>query len=658
MPSGRSAKNLRSVLLALFIVIACWLHAYAAAPITIPVVSRITGSATITSSSGTSHELRSVEPLQPDSTLTTALDSIISVHLEQVGQVQLGPQTKTSVSFRNGWLSFQMSSGSLCIDAQSQNVSVNVGSLRLAVSSPSTIYDVLQDGEATTIAVFRGGIVVGGPHTSTKNIYAGSAAKGLNSTTLSEVAIASVVSAFANLKCPEAEIISQVVPPSSPPVAPGGGHSGTILATLFGLAAIAVAAGHGGGGGSISTKGAPGPVQVTPASLSFGNIGSSNSMSFTVSESNYGGSFTIDSGACTGTASVSPTSGVAGQSFVVTPLAAGGPCNVKVLDDHGGSANVAVTVGPFGGVAPSPSSVSLRVGGPNGPISVSESGYTGVFTAGASGCSGIVTITPASGTSFSVSPAGVGNCRITFSDDHGQSAPSFAFVTAGNIFISPQTIQLTGTGDARSFTVSESTPTTFSAVSSDLGVATVTLVASTPNAATFNVTAVLNGKATISVTDTIGGAGNVSVGVGQSPLAAKRHALFASQPLQLLPSGRMLREDDVPARRTMRAAPATDARRVLVADTPRLVFAHIGISQMLSVTEKGYTGLIFATSSDPNVASVAYASGVGDVTTIVVISRRSGNALIRVIDDQGGQITVAVTVRPEASHAFPSFSRP
>src|SRR4029077_19112413 len=118
-------------------------------------------------------------------------------------------------------------------------------------------------------------------------------------------------------------------------------------------------------------------------------------------------------------------------------------------------------VGPFGAVVPSPSSVNLTVGGSNSPISVSESGYAGVFTVGAPGCSGIATITPASGTSFSVSPVAVGNCRITFSDDHGQSAPSFAFVTAGTMVISPQTMQLSGGGDSNSFIVSDGSPTTF-----------------------------------------------------------------------------------------------------------------------------------------------------------------------------------------------------
>jgi len=336
-------------------------------------------------------------------------------------------------------------------------------------------------------------------------------------------------------------------------------------------------------------------------------------------------------------ASVSPLSGGAGQDFAVTPLAAGGPCNIKVSDDHAGSANVAVTVGPFGVVVPSSSSISPNVGGLPSPIDVSESGYTGVFTVAASGCSGIVTVTPASGTAFSVSPDAVGNCRITFSDDHGQSAPSFAFVTAGTIAISPQTLQLSGIGNASSFTVSDTSPTTFSAMSSDLTVATVTLVANTPNAATFNVTGVLNGKATITVTDTLGGAGKVSVGVGQSPLVARRHIASMHQPPLHLPQM-------VPTAVT--TAPVSSQ---LDTNTPRLAFARAGMSQLINITEKGYTGVLSITSTDPNVASVGQVLGAGEVRTVVVTSRGAGRAQIRISDDHGGQLTITVTVWKAAS---------
>ncbi len=647
MSTRRSAHSLTRVLLLLVVIVISGLLDLGAAPRAIPVVSRVAGFATVTTKSGTSHELNSVEPLQSGTTLTTALGSLASVFLEQVGQVRLGPQTKTSVSVVNGWLSFQMSSGSLCIISQSQNISVSTGSLLLAVSSPATTYDVLQDGGATTIAVFSGGIVVGGPHTSTTTIYAGSAATGLSSGVLSEVPIASVVGDFANLKCPDASVIGQVVPSPAPsPAASHGSHGGTILYTLLGLGAIAAAAGHGGGGAaSTPTNSLPGALQPTPASLSFGDVGSGNSQSFTVRESNYAGSFTIDSSACSGTASVNPLSGIAGQGFTVTPMAAGGPCNIKISDDHDGSANVSVSVGPFGAVTPSAGAVSLSIGGSGKPIDVSESGYTGVFTVAAGGCSGTATITPTSGTSFSVTPVAVGNCRITFSDDHGQSAPSFAFVTAGTMSISPQTLQLSGIGDTHSFTVSDNSPTTFSAISSALVVATVTLVANTPNAATFDVTGVLNGKATIMVTDTLGGAGNVSVGVGQPPLVARRHPAPPSQLSLRSPHAPTSPPSQTPEPRIAPTAKTTaPINTQLVANTLRLVFARIGISQPLSITEKGYTGVLSITSTDPNVASITQVVGAGDIRTVVVTSKGAGRAQIRITDDHGGQITITVTV--------------
>lgn len=83
--SSRSGQNLTKVLLPLVLLITGGLPVFAAAPRTIPVVSRVAGFATVTSKSGSSHELGSVEPLQSGTTLTTALDSIASVFLEQVG---------------------------------------------------------------------------------------------------------------------------------------------------------------------------------------------------------------------------------------------------------------------------------------------------------------------------------------------------------------------------------------------------------------------------------------------------------------------------------------------------------------------------------------------------------------------------------------------
>ena len=56
------------------------------------------------------------------------------------------------------------------------------------------------------------------------------------------------------------------------------------------------------------------------------------------------------------------------------------------------------------------------------PLALSEANYSGAFTesdtSGAS-CTGIATISPASGTAFTVTPVAVGNCSFTFTGNAG-----------------------------------------------------------------------------------------------------------------------------------------------------------------------------------------------------------------------------------------------
>lgn len=539
------------------LVISC-LVALGASASAIAIVARVAGSATITTASGMSHELGSVEPLQTGARLATALDSLAFVNLEQVGKVQLGPQTKTTVSSDKGWLSFQMTSGSLCVVSQSPKVSVSTGQLRFALATPMTIYDVLAEAGAVKIAVFRGGVVVGGPHLSTTTIYAGSAATVDRQGKLSETPLGTIINDFASLKCPAADVISQVMPTPMPSSGvSNGNHLGIILGTLLGLGAIAAAAGHGSG-----------------ASARAGNVG------------------------------------------------------------------------PFGPVVPSASSVDIKVGGPAAPVVVSESGYGGSFTV-ATGCSGVAAISPPSGTSFSVSPTAVGNCRTTFSDDHGQSSPLFVFVTAGTMFVSPQTVQLSGAGNAQTFTVSDSSTTIFSATSSNLSVATVTLVASTPNAATFSVAGVASGRATIMVTDTLGGAANVSVGVGQMPLTRKRSMPVPPQPIssplaQMTPPRKSYVPKPVPVMSQDTVSQLVQGP--LLASTTSLNFSDIATSESLTVNERNYHGPISVMCNNPLVASAAVAGGAGESRSVVVTARGLGRAIIRITDDHGSQVLLIVTV--------------
>jgi hypothetical protein len=614
---------------------------------TVGIISRVAGSATVETASGTSHELGQAEPLRSGATLTTALDSLVSVNVDQVGKVVLGPQTKTTATLQSGGLSFRLAGGSLCVVSQSQNVNVTTASLRIGLAAPATIYDVLADSSGAKVAVFRGGIVLGGAHIATTTIFAGSALTADSAGKISDVPIASLLGDLASLKCPDADVISQVVPvPSPSPSVSGGGHGGGggLIAGILALAAIAAAAGHGGGGGGGgSSSPPPGAVSPNPSSLAFSNIGSPNAQSFSVSETGYSGTFTIDGSACAGVVSISPMTVTTGQAVAVTPLAVGGPCNLRITDNRAQSANVVVSVGPFGSVVPSPSSVSLTVGSPNGTITVSESGYSGMFTANGSACTGIATVSPASGTSFTVSRVATGNCPITFSDDHGQNARSLALVTSGTISINPQLLQLSPLA-SNNFLVSDLSPTTFAATSSDLTVATVTLIFTTPNAATFKVTAVNNGRATILVTETIGGSGgsgDVSVGVGQSPLAVKRHILIA--PPRPAPIARV----SLPLPRAPQSPVSVSGNSALVASSVSLVFTHPVTTQTLRVTEVGYAGPISATSSNPNIASVSAAVGVGEARTILVTAKAVGSTTIRISDDHGGQVLVTVTVMPE-----------
>lgn len=69
-------------------------------------------------------------------------------------------------------------------------------------------------------------------------------------------------------------------------------------------------------------------------------------------------------------------------------------------------------------VIASPSSVSLTSIGATQPVTVSEGGYGGSFTA-ASANTAVATVTPASGTSFTVTAVAVGSTTITFTSANG-----------------------------------------------------------------------------------------------------------------------------------------------------------------------------------------------------------------------------------------------
>jgi hypothetical protein len=608
----------------------CWLATPGLAREAVPIIAKISGYATLSQASGASHELLAAEPLRSEATVTTALDSLVAVNLDKVGQTRLGPQTKATVAVRSGALWFTISSRQLCVQSESQNLDVQAGTLQISPAAPKTSYDLAATPDGLEIAVFQGGIVIGGPHVAATTVYAGGAIRSNAKGDISDAPISSLVGDFAKLQCPDPNVVAEVLPSPTPePAVSNPGHrgvTGIIIGTILGLGAIAAAVSHGGG------SNAPQALSVAPSSLTFTNVGVTQSVS--VSEPGYLGSFSKSKDSCNGIVTVAlPATSGPQVSANVTSQAAG-DCQFQVSDDRGQSATVSVSVGPFGVVQTRPASLNATVGGANSTIQVSETGYSGTFAADASACSSIASITPSSGSSYTVSPQAVGNCPAVFSDDHGQSGRTLIFVTAGGIMISPQAIQLSSSGDTHSFVASESAPAVFSATSSNLAVATVTLIAQTLTAATFSVTAVGSGKATVSVTDTLGGAGDVSVGVAVATLDAKHRAARTAP-------GKRGGGTSI-SRSKLQTVPRPTWHAALAG--PQALTLSRSTSRAVTVADQGYAGPLSVTTSNSSVAAARAIPSTAAIRTVIITGRGVGSATIHVADGRGGQLLIQVTV--------------
>jgi hypothetical protein len=281
------------------------------------------------------------------------------------------------------------------------------------------------------------------------------------------------------------------------------------------------------------TVGPFGTVTLSTQSLTFTDVGSTNAQPFTASETNYTGALTIDASNCNNIATVAPPSGLSGATFTVTPVNGGGPCNVKVNDDHTQTATVSITVGPFGPITPSPTSFTFMDVGAQAaqPLTVSESGYTGLFTIDDTNCSGIATASPASSTgNFTVTPAAQGNCHLTLSDDHNSPTVQVQVAVGpfGPVMPSAGSVNLKVGGSSQSFMVSESgydgnftlTDSTCSASGASV------LPLSGNSSTTFNVSPGANsGNCKIVITDDSGQIGNVDVFVTAGSLTLNPNEL-------------------------------------------------------------------------------------------------------------------------------------
>jgi hypothetical protein len=427
----------------------------------------------------------------------------------------------------------------------------------------------------------------------------------------------------------------------NPPNGPGPSQQFTVSPLAAGSCTLAVTDDHGGSRQiSITVLG---QLMVNPSSLTFTDVGPANSKTFVASESGYSGLVT-ESDNCSGVATVSPASGNAPVTFTVTAVASatGGSCTITVADDHGGSAPVSVTVGPFGPVVPNPNTFSFVGAGQTGNFTVSETNYTGSFTAtdnGTNPCStaGIATISPASGTSFTITSQGPGNCAFNLNAYHGQTAEVTVFVTTGTLTVNPTTIQIANitTGPTPApFTASDpNNPGNYIASSNNSTVATVNCLAPcSGTSAQVIVTPVGNGQATITVTDGVPGSqANVSIGVGTSPLI-KPHKLPKTT----------LNPRPEPARPPI--GTPTSGANGLKLNQSSILLMGVGATGSISATDTGFSGQLTAMTSTANVATASVIRTGPSTWAIVVTSRGVGVASIVVSDGHAAPQTIVVRV--------------
>ncbi len=433
-----------------------------------------------------------------------------------------------------------------------------------------------------------------------------------------------------------------------------------------------------------------GALMVNPTSLSFSDV--SVEQTVNISESEYTGSFTVADNTCSGIATVGSPSGPGPSATIAVTSsvsASGGACGFALQDNHGGSQAVSVTVGPFGVVNPSPSSLNLSVTSPSsGTVNVGESGYTGSFTATSSDCSGVATFNAGPATTLTVNAAASGSCTITMHDDHGQTA-AVSVSVAGALMVSPTSHTFTDVGVTTPIAISEQNYTGLFNVTNSAdcaGIATFSALSGSGPSFTLGVTSAGSGSCTFDVTDAFGASVPVTIAVG--PFGT---VMTAPNPLTINTandtSGNITASEsnysgqftaastDCSGIATFPAGPATTfavtasaagtchiqftddhggtgSDTVIVDGTLTLTpnpiaFSDINVTTPLAIAEPNYGGT-FATANSTcaGVATIGTPAGPGPSTTLNVTSLTMGSCTFAVQDAGGQSVTETVDVGP------------
>jgi hypothetical protein len=385
---------------------------------------------------------------------------------------------------------------------------------------------------------------------------------------------------------------------------PGPATSFTVHAVAAGSCTIRVTDDHGGSAPvAVSVAGS---LMVSPTSHTFTDVGLTTQIS--ISEQNYAGLFTIaNTAGCAGIVTFSALSGNGPIFSLGVTSAGGGNCTFDVQDVFGASTPVTVTVGPFGSIVPTPNPLTLdAVVNMSGTVTVSESGYAGLFTPTSTDCSGIATF-PSAGfpSTLLVTQAGAGTCHIQIADDHGGSATETVVVN-GALMLAPNPLTFSDVNVTSLINVDEPNYMGTFTVANDTCagiVATVGSFAGPGPSTTLSVTSKASGSCTFAVADTDGQSVTQTVNVG--------------------PFG-----------------PPTPSVTELQLNTVNPT------SGTFTINEIGYTGMFTLTPSSAcaGVAGVSPGSGNSSTTFTVTAGGTVGTCGIRIVDDTNQPANVEVEV--------------
>ncbi len=178
----------------------------------------------------------------------------------------------------------------------------------------------------------------------------------------------------------------------------------------------------------------PYSIVLNPSAVTFTIVG--QKQVFAASEQGYSGTFTVKSAKTTIT-SVSPSSGT---TFTAKAVASGST-TLTVTDSEGHTAVFSTLLGKGGSIpitipptfTASPSALSFTGAGQTATFAVTETGYTGSFTASVDNAN-VATVTASSTSQFTVTAAGSpGTANITVSDGRGNSVTVTVGVTITTI---------------------------------------------------------------------------------------------------------------------------------------------------------------------------------------------------------------------------------